>query len=205
MARTVSHQIADHTLRDRQRDLTRRVITDALATVVVRDGVAELSMQMVADEAGCSLRTLYRHFGSREDLLAGLDAEADAFLRACFDRALETGGDDLARVLEDLALQLGGRRELVLAWAAASPRSAIRGSLHGRVAELVDGAVDRVAPALAREERERVAAAFRLVASGRAWLLLTDQLSDEDASTTAGWIVRTLLAELARGGRPNTD
>ncbi|MFE6965271.1 TetR/AcrR family transcriptional regulator [Agromyces sp. NPDC057679] len=205
MARTVSHQIADPTLRDRQRDLTRRVITDALAAVVVRDGVAELSMQAVADEAGCSLRTLYRHFGSREDLLAGLEAETGAFLQACFDRALSAGGRDLARVLEDLALQLGGRRELVLAWAASSPDSALRGTLHGRVGELIDDAVDRVAPELAPDEHARVAAAFRLIASGRAWLLLTDQLSDEDASTTAGWIVRTLLAELARGGRPNPD
>lgn len=53
---------------------TRDAILGALAEVVVEEGVGELSVQQVADRAGVSHRTVYRHFSDRQGLL---DALAD--------------------------------------------------------------------------------------------------------------------------------
>jgi AcrR family transcriptional regulator len=55
---------------------TRETILDALVRVLAR-GVAELSVPAVAREAGVSVRTVYRNFPTKRDLLAALDAHLD--------------------------------------------------------------------------------------------------------------------------------
>ncbi len=63
-------------LRDKQqelsRNLAREVILRALADVIVEQGVHDFSVQTVADRAGVSHRTVYRHFASRDELLREL-------------------------------------------------------------------------------------------------------------------------------------
>jgi AcrR family transcriptional regulator len=61
----------DNSHRAAQAAQTREAILDALVRVIAR-GVAELSMPAVAQEAGVSLRTVYRHFPTKRDLLSGL-------------------------------------------------------------------------------------------------------------------------------------
>ncbi|MFD4421220.1 TetR/AcrR family transcriptional regulator [Agromyces sp. NPDC058484] len=193
------------TLRDRQRESTRRLLVDAFTQVILRDGIHDFSMQAVADEARCSLRTLYRYFPNREALIDGLDAETDAFVESCLDRAPETGSEELAELMERLAVLYDERSDLVRAWAAADLDTRLRTSVHQRVRALIDAAVDQAAPALSADEHARVFSALRLVVSRRSWLSLTDHLTADDAAMTAGWIIRTLLADLANGGGPKRD
>src|SRR5215218_1565947 len=61
----------DNSHRAAQAGQTRTAILDALVRVIAR-GVAELSMPAVAQEAGVSLRTVYRHFPTKRDLLSAL-------------------------------------------------------------------------------------------------------------------------------------
>src|SRR5829696_6021889 len=61
----------DNSHRSAQAAQTREAILDALVRVIAR-GVAELSMPAVAQEAGVSLRTVYRHFPTKRDLLSAL-------------------------------------------------------------------------------------------------------------------------------------
>jgi AcrR family transcriptional regulator len=58
-------------LRDRQASETRERILEAVVRVMAR-GVADLSIPAVAREAGVSLRTVYRHFANKRELLAEL-------------------------------------------------------------------------------------------------------------------------------------
>jgi AcrR family transcriptional regulator len=53
----------------------RSRVLDALERVVLRTGPTRFTMEDVAAEAGCGVATLYRRFGSREQLLTAL-AEA---------------------------------------------------------------------------------------------------------------------------------
>lgn len=60
------------TLRERQTDLTRVSILDAAVDFFLDDGEADLTMQRVADRAGVSLRTVYRHFDDRAALVEAI-------------------------------------------------------------------------------------------------------------------------------------
>src|SRR5205823_13879927 len=61
----------DNSLRLAQAEHTRERILEGLVRTMGR-GVAELSFPAVAKEAGVSLRTVYRYFPTKRELLAGL-------------------------------------------------------------------------------------------------------------------------------------
>lgn len=60
-------------LREEQARRTRERILDALVRIMA-GGVTEISMPAVAREAGVSVPTVYRHFGSKRELVAALGA-----------------------------------------------------------------------------------------------------------------------------------
>ena len=195
----------DTSLRDRQRDLTRRLLIDAFAAVILRDGIHDFSMQAVADEAGCSLRTLYRYFPSREALLTGLDDEVRESTASTFDRLPPSASEDLVQFAQLAPVLMAERREVIKAWAATNLGSDVRDFVSRHVRILVDEAIVRAAPSLSPSEHARAFAGIRLVVTSRSFLALTDHMSAEDAAITIGWIVRMLLADLASGGGPRAE
>lgn len=64
---------------------TREAILRALAEVVVAEGVAAMSVQQVADRAGITHRTVYRHFPDRQALLDGLGGWVQAQMQEGLD------------------------------------------------------------------------------------------------------------------------
>ena len=75
--RAAAGRLYNNSHRAAQAAQTRELILDALVRVMAR-GVAELSMPAVAREAGVSLRTVYRHFPTKRDLLDALNVHLDA-------------------------------------------------------------------------------------------------------------------------------
>src|SRR5918911_3155408 len=88
------------TLRDQQAAVARNRILHAVAELLELEGAAELTMPQVANLSGVSLRTVYRYYPTREELLdaagrwiggellrqgypTSLDDVADSFERAC--------------------------------------------------------------------------------------------------------------------------
>jgi AcrR family transcriptional regulator len=69
-------RLYDNSHRAAQAEQTREAILDALVTVLGR-GVADLSMPAVARESGVSLRTVYRYFPTKRELLAQLNVRLD--------------------------------------------------------------------------------------------------------------------------------
>lgn len=53
----------------------RELLSTALR-IVMHDGLAGLTMQRLADEVGCGIGSLYRHFPSKDALIAELEREA---------------------------------------------------------------------------------------------------------------------------------
>lgn len=51
------------------KDSNREAIVDAAAGLFLQKGISDVSMNDIADLAGCTRRTLYRHFATREDLI----------------------------------------------------------------------------------------------------------------------------------------
>jgi AcrR family transcriptional regulator len=64
---------ASLSLREKQLDLTREAILEAFAAEVVEGGLDEVSFRSVAERAGVSLRTVFRHFPTREELIDGFN------------------------------------------------------------------------------------------------------------------------------------
>src|SRR5436305_11723400 len=107
-------------LRDEQAALARERILRGVAELLERDEADELTVQQVAEVSDVSLRTVYRYFPTREELLAeagrwiggellqqgypsSLDDVADSFERACLEF------DDHPGLVRAMALSEVGR------------------------------------------------------------------------------------------------
>lgn len=60
----------NETLSSRLDQARKKLLVDAAEIVFLRGGVESSSMSDIAKEAGCSKRTVYHHFGSKDDLIA---------------------------------------------------------------------------------------------------------------------------------------
>jgi AcrR family transcriptional regulator len=69
----------------------KREILDIAMNLVVRDGMAALTMKQVAIEVGFSEAAMYRHFDSKQDLIINLIGMIRVKFRAIFDEVDESG------------------------------------------------------------------------------------------------------------------
>jgi AcrR family transcriptional regulator len=95
------------------RTATREAIETAAVRVFARHGFAAANIRQIADEAGLSTGSIYRHYASKEDLFDELLEQATAGLKAAATQ-LSSGGNprDLIRgfteaYLSDLAGENG--------------------------------------------------------------------------------------------------
>jgi AcrR family transcriptional regulator len=180
-------------LRAQQAEETRARILDATMRVMA-GGFASLSIPAVATEAGVSVPTVYRHFATKEQLLAALYpyserraglremplpgsvAEIGDTVRAIFERV--ESFDDLARA----------------AMASPSAEEARRLSLPRRLG-LGRQLLDTVRPPLPPDARDRIARLLVVLltsSSLRVWRQL-DATVDE-AANDIQWILRAAVA-----------
>ena len=153
----------------------------------------------VADRAGVSVRTVYRHFPTKADLL-------DATSRRYLDRVGAEGPPDSSSAL------LGHLRELwpvfaddidaVRAEHSQAQGRALRALRRDSFRPTVVTAVGDEAPALSGDDRARLADLIIALASSGMFLELVDRLGRDpvDAADTVTWAVRALLAAAARNG-----
>jgi len=87
-------------LRDERAVQTRTRIHDGLVEVMARNGIAELSIPLIAREAGVSIPSVYRYFPTKRDLITALDEYAHQRGSFTLDEfgPLETP-EDLARIV----------------------------------------------------------------------------------------------------------
>lgn len=188
-------------LREQRRTETRAEIVDAVHRVLVDEHPAELSMPRVAEEAGVSLRTLYRYFPSKADLVDAAsrsyqvdvvaevgeprdDADLETYLRATWNRF----DDSVAAVLAQHTTPAG--REL-------------RRTRLARSRTYLRGVVDEQVPGLDAVEHDRVVDTLVLLTSSGTYLELTQHLghSSDDAAHLATEAVRAVLDAARRSTR----
>src|SRR5437588_3587350 len=63
------HAMASVSLREQHASVTRQRIFSAVAELIERGDGEELTVPAVAEASGVSLRTIYRHYPTREELL----------------------------------------------------------------------------------------------------------------------------------------
>lgn len=187
-------------LRERQKTLTRNAILDALAETVVYQGLHDFSVQDVADRAGVSHRTVYRHFPDRNALLDGLAERLDDLFRERDRPVLPETATDIVEQVRGAFDLFADHPRLVRAVAIGAlatgeqPRSRRTRDrvFREKVAEAAEGLPD--------DEARRASAVIRYLANSLAWVTLTDQLGLDQEETTGAvsWAVDTLLADLRR-------
>lgn len=126
----------------------RRAIVEAAAALFREEGEPDPSLEQVAERAGCSTRSVIRHFGSKEGLLEA--AIAAGMEETVESRRVEPGDvDGCVRLLVDHYERIG---DDVVRWLASAERYPL---------------VRRVTEEGERMHRELIAAAFEPDLSGR--------------------------------------
>jgi len=181
-------------LREQQAEGTRRRILDATVRVIA-GGLADVTVPAVARAAEVSVPTVYRHFGTKRDLLAALQPHLQQ--QAGIDRILPPRSlDELRGTLEML---IGGMDNLddVTRAALASPASDAVRRVHApnrlRLARtLVDGIVE----GLSEVDRERIARLFVILTTSAALRMWRDDFG-ASVEQIADDVDRALRAAIA--------
>ncbi|HUG85846.1 MAG TPA: TetR/AcrR family transcriptional regulator [Euzebya sp.] len=189
-------------LRDRQKRLAREEILRATSELVAERRQMDFSVQEVAARAGVSLRTVYNHFETRQDLLGGLTGwwmeEMDRLGAPSADRL--TGLDDVIDAVQRMFAindRLGGLSD---AYARVDVTEQVDPGRRRRTERFVELAKADL-PDLPSEVARNVGLLIRHISSQRTWYSLTRdyQMPSADAGAYAAWVVRTVI-DAARQG-----
>lgn len=191
---------------DPRAERSRERIMDALADVVADKGVAGFSVQEVADRAGVSHRTVYRHYDSREALL-------DGYARWLDERLVESGGatgvddaDSMPSAVETTFRVFDGLGALVEALVVVSTGTRSRVTRRQERTHEFRRALDasEALTHLPESEAAAITALIRTLASSDTWFQFRHQhdLDGERAGRVVAWALRTLIEELKSGGGP---
>lgn len=188
----------DSPLRERQAAATRRAILQAAAELILRDGLADFSMQAVADRAEVSAGTVYYHFPSRQAVLDGLHGWVTEQME---QRQLQIDPRDIVDVPGRIAAIFEAFDEIGAPARAMARLSAARGmrsegyrdrteAFRQRFGDVLDPLPDRVA--------EARFAVLRHLISSMTWMVLHDDfgLDGETASEAIAWAIDALLESL---------
>lgn len=181
-------------LRAQQAATTRERILDATVRVMA-GGLADVTVPAVARAAGVSVPTVYRHFSTKRDLLAGLQPHLQQ--RAGIDpSALPASIDELRSSLVSLLGGLEGLDDVMRA-ALASPASEAVRRVHApnrfRIARrLADG----IAPQLSERDRDRIARLLVIMTASPALRMWRDDFgrSLDEIADDIDWTLRAAIA-----------
>lgn len=187
-----------NSLRDQQAELTRELILRAVAELLQDEGAGEVSMPDVARKAGVSLRTVYRHFAAREDLLA---AAADWINEGMF------GGvpfgetvDDLPKLFRYACKRFDQHPKLARAMALSQAGRSVRSHRRVRRLDAIRRALAEVTDRLPEPEQRRAFAVFGYLENMLAWVTMRDEggLDGAEVGDAVEWVMRTLTDDLRR-------
>jgi AcrR family transcriptional regulator len=198
----VSQRPYDNSRRREAADLTRRQIIDAGCAIARESEVRDwggLTIAAVAERAGVSERTVYRHLGSeaglREAVLDAIQARAGIDLDG-----LQIGG--VAGVAALIFRQ-------VAAFRTASPADLdpALSAAGQRQRDALTGAVSDGAPTWSEEQQRAVAAVLDVLWSPAAYERLVRDwgLSPEAATAALTWAVRLVERTVTEGPPPVDD
>lgn len=90
-----------NTLTRRQREFQQReqLFLDTARAILRSDGVANLTMERIADLTEYAKGTVYKHFTCKEDILCGLCLDSLRQMAALFDKALQFKGNSRERIM----------------------------------------------------------------------------------------------------------
>lgn len=189
-------------LRAQQADDTRGRILDATVRVMAR-GIASASVPAVAREARVSIPTVYRHFGTKADLLAAVYPHIER--QAGFDKLVPPRSiDGLRDGVRTIFERLESFDDLARA-AMASPAAeeSRRLNMPDRLA-MTRRLADSIVPALSEADRDRIARLMVVLTASASLRMWRDHLgaSVDQAADDVDWLVHAAIAASTRKEPP---
>lgn len=188
-------------LRDRRRIQTEQDIQSATVRLALRHGYAKVTTELIAVEAGISLRTFFNYYANKDAALTGSPPVVAPDMAAWFHTANGPLIDDLFAVLRDMLQNARLSRETTQMIGALLERSpellpTFHASLDKLAAQLADMITARVGP----ERREVASLAAALVAHAMANAFLTwstdASMNDDDILGATRQQIREVWAVL---------
>jgi AcrR family transcriptional regulator len=186
-------------LRTKQVEQTRELLLEAVLAMASDDVPAEITIASVAARAGVAIRTAYRYFATKEELIDAFNAWAHK--RAGFPE-ISDDADQLPRDVEKLFRAY--ERDLPIMRAARRMAPEIK---RARRAEQVRMFMRAIGPRAARLDpvsaRAAIGAIHTLAASDT-YFNLTENwgATGADAGRAARWAMQVLLREIEAGRGP---
>jgi AcrR family transcriptional regulator len=182
-------------LRQRQLDLARVAIFDALRRHLEAGDADTVSMDDLAKEAGVSRRTLYRYFPNRDELLAA----AGTWIRDdVLQLPIEIGEAGIAASFRTAAARLNENPRLARALLRTETGRAVRAGYRSKRVDAIKLALRRDVPGLSGRALEKAAAVLAYLCSSNAWITIQDDAGIDASSAQAAvtWAIDALLAQL---------
>jgi AcrR family transcriptional regulator len=182
-------------LRDERAVQTRTRILDGLVQVMAKNGIAELSIPLIAREAGVSIPSVYRYFPTKRDLITALDEYAHQKGSFTLDEfgPMETP-EDVARIVP-LTFK---RREAIQSTLSAAMNSRLgytmRQQEFAERAKHFSEALRPVSKNLKREEQQWLTDVVFILSSYACVRAFRDYLglNTEEAGKRVAWAIRLL-------------
>lgn len=180
---------------------TRQVIVDAVSDLLVEQHPAALSVPAVARRAGVSVRTVYRYFPTKQDLL---DAVAEVLPAQASIPAPRDWTDPrrAERQLSQLWDVLAENMPAVRAQHTSAAGREVREQRLARHCADVDRAMVAALPDAPDADRATLRDLSIAVTSSSMFLELVDRLGHDptDAARLASWVSRAILREYRQNG-----
>jgi len=199
------HVMTAVSLREQHALATRERILGAVADLLETGRAEELTVPAVAEASGVSLRTVYRYYPTREELLEAAGRWiGDELLKHPYPRDL----DDVADLFHEGARDFDERPGLVRALALSQLGRQVRGYRRRERLEAVGRALRAELTDLREPELRRAEAVLAYLHNVLAYTTLREEngLSGEEIGEAVGWAIRTLIADLRKRNRnPRRD
>jgi AcrR family transcriptional regulator len=179
-------------LRERQKADTRELILEAVTRLLRNRELTDLSLALVAREAGITERTVYRHFATREQLLEATWAAVNEKLGM---REFPKTAAELVERPLTVFPALEEQAEVIRAMLASPQGRELRLRVNRERQAAIRAAVRDARPKLREPGFTRLCAAVQLLYSASGWATMTDywDLDGAEAGRAASEAIAALL------------
>jgi AcrR family transcriptional regulator len=187
-------------LREQHALATRERILGAVADLLEQGDTDELTVPAVAETSGVSLRTIYRYYPTREELLEAAGRWiGDELLDHPYPRDL----DEVADLYQEGARDFDERPGLVRALAVSQLGQHVRGYRRRERLEAIGRSLRTELTELSEAELQQAQAVLAYLHNMLAYTSLREEngLSGAEIGEAIGWAIRTLVADLRKRNR----
>ena len=184
-------------LREQHAEATRERILSAVAELLERGEAEDLTVPDVAAASGVSLRTVYRYYPTREQLLEAAGRWiGDELLRHPYPRTL----DEVAELFRIGCRDFDERPGLVRALALSQLGQSVRGYRRRERVDAIGEALRHEVGELPEDELRRAGAVLAYLHNMLAYTTLREEngLAGDEIGEALAWAIRTLVDDLRR-------